>query len=79
MASANEIAEFFELEGVKAVRGRSDSCAIARYLSDASGHQVRAHSVHTSIPECGTYFVNSKAMRDFIELFDKGAFLKLVR
>jgi hypothetical protein len=78
MNTADEIAEFFEREEVKAVKGKSRTCAIAQYLHDRSGQDVRAYHIHTFVAGEAVVFRNTRTMSDFITLFDRGAYPNLV-
>lgn len=86
--TAEQIRSFMVNEEVKAIRRRSDSCAVAEYVRRESGQKVsvRGGAVHTpcrllsvTTHEDGEEIKrNTPAMREFILNFDNGDYPELV-
>src|SRR5688500_4626720 len=81
MESSDEIAGFFLDQGVKAVAGLANACAIARWVTDSTGTQVHVNQDSiwtyedtTNLTGQQTLVECTPAMLNFVNEFDAGRY-----
>lgn len=82
METADELADFFRHEGIKATPGCSDSCAIAVWMQNQTGDKDVRVSHADMWVGCygeGAFAEHTKAMKQFTVAFDSGAFPDLIK
>lgn len=77
--TADEVAEFLQDQGIKAQRASATSCAISKWVSEVTGEFVTTGPTSMSVGNLCEYqaFYHTKAVSEFIVLFDNGFFPEL--
>lgn len=77
--TADGIAEFFQGEGIKADRADTVTCAVARFLKDQTGEDIRVHTTRVSDGKTGlSIMVLPETVKEFIQKFDRGEYPDLL-
>jgi hypothetical protein len=85
--TAEEIREYFQHEGIKAIQFDANSCAIAQWFKNTTGEEHVSVAAMIKIgrmddQDCWSTprvsFEHTKATLDFIEKFDRGGYPELI-
>lgn len=84
LETAGELADLFRGYGVKARMRDANNCAISHWMRDQTGKEVFTNGASVRAVDTNYHSVvgmerdNTRAMKDFIALYDAGHYMDLV-